>query len=137
GRSRRADRPSGQPRRSCEPRPPARDAAAAAGGNVHGPVARALDRRRRDRGHFHVQGRMRALLLTALWLPLASSVLLMGAFFMLLLAGAPRASAARRGDEAGGAGAPGPVLVGIGSGTRRRLVRDARFATRLRAAVVR
>ena len=39
---------------------------------------------------------MRALLLTALWIHLASSVLLVGAFFMLLLAGPARASTARR-----------------------------------------
>ena len=42
---------------------------------------------------------MRALLLAALWIHLASSVLLMGAFFMLLLAGPSSTPTARRWDR--------------------------------------
>jgi len=78
---------------------------------------------------------MRALLLTALWLHLASSVLLMGAFFMLLLAGTPRAPAARRWDEAVVSGSRVLVLLAIGSGIVWLLVRTALFESRAQAAL--
>jgi putative copper resistance protein D len=78
---------------------------------------------------------MRLLLLTALWVHLASSVLLMGAFFMLLLAGAPRASAARRWDDAVVAGSRVLVLLAIGSGIVWLLVRTALFESRAQAAL--
>ena len=78
---------------------------------------------------------MRTLLLTALWLHLACSVLLMGAFFMLLLAGAPRASAARRWDQAVVAGSRVLVLLAIGSGIVWLLVRTALFESRAQAAL--
>ena len=78
---------------------------------------------------------MRVLLLTALWVHLASSVLLMGAFFMLLLAGAPRASAARRWDAAVIAGSRVLVLLAIGSGIVWLLVRTALFESRAQAAL--
>ena len=78
---------------------------------------------------------MRVLLLTALWVHLASSVLLMGAFFMLLLAGAPRAPAARRWDEAVVAGSRVLVLLAIGSGIVWLLVRTALFESRAQAAL--
>ena len=78
---------------------------------------------------------MRALLLAALWLHLASSLLLMGAFFMLLLAGAPRASAARRWDQAVVAGSRVLVLLALGSGIVWLLVRTALFESRAQAAL--
>ncbi len=78
---------------------------------------------------------MRVLLLTALWVHLAASVLLMGAFFMLLLAGTPRASAARRWDEAVVAGSRVLVLLAIGSGIVWLLARTALFESRAQAAL--
>jgi len=78
---------------------------------------------------------MRALLLTALWSHLASSVLLVGAFFMLLLAGPPRATTARRWDGTVVAGARLLVLVALGSGIVWLLVRTAVFENRPHAAL--
>ena len=78
---------------------------------------------------------MRALLLTALWLHLASSVLLVGAFFMLLLAGPARASTARRWDEMVVGWCRFFVLVAIGTGIVWLLVRTAVFENRPHAAL--
>ncbi len=78
---------------------------------------------------------MRALLLTALWVHLASSVMVVGAFFMLLLAGAPRAPSARRWDETVVAWARLLVLVAMGSGLVWLLARTAVFENRAQAAL--
>jgi putative copper export protein/mono/diheme cytochrome c family protein len=78
---------------------------------------------------------MRALLLASLWIHLASSVLLVGAFFMLLLAGASRAATARRWDDAVVAWARRLVLVALGSGIVWLLVRTALFENRPHAAL--
>jgi putative copper resistance protein D len=78
---------------------------------------------------------MRALLLTALWIHLASSVMVVGAFFMLLVAGAPPAPSARRWDETVVAWIRPLVLVAIGSGVAWLLARTAAFENRLQAAL--
>ena len=78
---------------------------------------------------------MRALLLAALWVHLASCVLLTGAFFMLLLAGPPRASVARRWDGAVVAWSRLLVLGALGSGIVWLLVRTAVFENRPHAAL--
>ncbi len=78
---------------------------------------------------------MRSLLLAALWVHLASSVLLTGAFFMLLLAGLPRASVARRWDELVVAWSRLLVLMALGSGIVWLLVRTAIFENRPHAAL--
>ena len=78
---------------------------------------------------------MRALLLAALWLHLASSVLLMGAFFMVLLAGLPSAPTARRWDRMVVAWCRLLVLVALGSGIVWLLVRTAVFENRPHAAL--
>ena len=78
---------------------------------------------------------MRALLLVALWLHLASGVLLTGAFFMLLLAGPPRASVARRWDEAVVAWSRLLVLLALGSGIVWLMARTAVFENRPHAAL--
>jgi putative copper export protein/mono/diheme cytochrome c family protein/peroxiredoxin len=78
---------------------------------------------------------MRLFLLAALWLHLASSVLLVGAFFMLLLAGAPDASTARRWDERIVAWSRLLVPVAIGAGIVWLLLRTAVFENRLPAAL--
>jgi putative copper export protein len=78
---------------------------------------------------------MRLFLLAALWLHLASSVLLVGAFFMLLLAGAPDASTARRWDERIVAWSRLLVPVAIGTGIVWLLLRTAVFENRLPAGL--
>ena len=78
---------------------------------------------------------MRALLLAALWVHLASCVLLTGAFFMLLLAGPPRASVARRWDRVVVAWSRVLVLGALGSGIVWLLVRTAVFENRPHAAL--
>jgi putative copper resistance protein D len=78
---------------------------------------------------------MRALLLAALWAHLAASVLLMGAFFMLLLAGAPGAPTARRWDRTVVAWSRVVVLMAIGSGIVWLLLRTAAFENRPQAAL--
>jgi hypothetical protein len=57
---------------------------------------------------------MRALLLAALWVHLASSVLLVGAFSVLLVGAPPGAPTARRWDETVVRWGRLPVLVAIG-----------------------
>jgi len=74
---------------------------------------------------------MRLPLLIALWVHLASSVLLMGGFFMLLLAGAP---APRQWDQKLVAWLRLLVLVAIGSGIVWLLLRTAGFENRAQAA---
>jgi len=78
---------------------------------------------------------MRTLLLAALWVHLASCVLLTGAFFMLLLAGPPRAPAARRWDGMVVTWSRLLVLVALGSGIVWLLVRTAVFENRPHAAL--
>ena len=77
---------------------------------------------------------MRALLLAALWVHLATCVLLTGAFFMLLLAGPPPASAARRWDREVAAWSRLLVVVALGSGLIWLMVRTAVFENRPHAA---
>jgi putative copper resistance protein D len=78
---------------------------------------------------------MRTLLLAALWVHLASSLVVVGAFFMLLLAGVPRAPSARRWEETVVAGSRLVVLVAIGSGLVWLLARTALFENRPQAAL--
>jgi putative copper resistance protein D len=78
---------------------------------------------------------MRALLLTALWMHLASLVLLVGAFFTLLLAGAPRTPTARRWDATVVTWSRRLVLIALGSGIVWLLVRTALFENRAHAAL--
>jgi putative copper resistance protein D len=78
---------------------------------------------------------MRALLLAALWVHLGSSVLLVGAFAMLLLAGQPRTATPRRWDQTLARGARLLVLVAFGSGVVWLLLRTAAFENRPQAAV--
>ena len=78
---------------------------------------------------------MRALLLTALWVHLASSVLLVGVFFMLLLGGPGDAPTARRWDRTIVAWSRLLVLVALGSGIVWLLVRTALFENRPHAAL--
>ncbi len=78
---------------------------------------------------------MRALLLAALWVHLASSVLLVGAFSMLLLAGRLREPTARRWAETVVRGSRWLVVVAIGSGVVWLLVRTAVFENRAHAAL--
>jgi len=78
---------------------------------------------------------MRTLLLAGLWVHLASCVLLTGAFFMLLLAGPPGASAARRWDRRVVAWSRLLVLVALSSGVVWLLVRTTIFENRPHAAL--
>ena len=78
---------------------------------------------------------MTALLLAAFWVHLAACVHLTGAFFMLLLAGPPTTSAARRWDGTVVATARLGVLVALGSGVVWLLVRTALFEGRPHAAL--
>jgi putative copper export protein/mono/diheme cytochrome c family protein len=78
---------------------------------------------------------MRALLLTALWVHLASSVLLMGAFFLLLLAGPSSVPTGRRWERTVVARARLLLLVAFGSGIVWLLVRTAVFENRPQAAL--
>jgi len=78
---------------------------------------------------------MRPLLLAALWVHLASCVLPMGAFFMLVLAGHPRSPTARRWDQTVVAWSRLLVLVAIGSGVGWLLLRTAGFENRPEAAL--
>jgi putative copper export protein/mono/diheme cytochrome c family protein/peroxiredoxin len=77
---------------------------------------------------------MRALLLGALWVHLASSGLLVGAFAMLLLAGQPRTATSREWDQALARRARLLVLVALGSGVVWLLLRTAAFENRPQAA---
>src|SRR6266446_112423 len=77
---------------------------------------------------------MRLLLFSTLGVHLASSVLLTGAFFMLLLAGAPSASTAHQWDARVLAWSRRLLLVVIGSGTVWLLLRTASFENRPEAA---
>jgi putative copper resistance protein D len=77
---------------------------------------------------------MRLLLFSTLWVHLASSVLLTGAFFMVLLAGAPSASTAHQWDARVLAWSRRLLLVVIGSGTVWLLLRTASFENRPEAA---
>ena len=78
---------------------------------------------------------MRTLLLAALWTHLASSVLLVGAFSMLLLAGLPREPTARRWAETLVRGGRWLVVVAMGSGLVWLLARTAIFENRPHAAL--
>src|SRR5262249_61454384 len=78
---------------------------------------------------------MRALLLGALWVHLASGVLLVGTFAMLLLAGRPRAVTARRWDERLVAWSRGVVAIALASGVAWLLLRTAVFENRPHAAL--
>jgi putative copper export protein len=78
---------------------------------------------------------MRTLLLATLWTHLASSELLVGAFWMLLLAGLPREPATRRWAETVVRGGRWLVVVAIGSGLVWLLVRTAIFENRPLAAL--
>jgi len=78
---------------------------------------------------------MRALLLAALWVHLASCVLLVGAFSMLLLAGQPRAATPRRWDQTLVRGSRLLVLVALASGVVWLLLRTAAFENRPQAAL--
>jgi putative copper export protein/mono/diheme cytochrome c family protein/peroxiredoxin len=78
---------------------------------------------------------MRPLLLAALWVHLASSVLAVGAFFMPLLAGAPGTPTARQWDQKVVAWSRLLVLVAIGSGIGWLLLRTAGFENRPEAAL--
>ncbi len=78
---------------------------------------------------------MRALLLGALWVHLAACVLVMGASFMLLLAGPARVSAARRWEATVVTWARVLVLVALGSGIAWLLARTAFFENRPHAAL--
>src|SRR5262249_24546624 len=78
---------------------------------------------------------MRPLLLGALWVQLASGVLLVGAFAMLLLAGWPRALTARRWDGRLVACSRGVVVIALASGVAWLLLRTAFFENRPHAAL--
>lgn len=78
---------------------------------------------------------MRVLLLGALWVHLAASVALVGAFFMLLVAGSTRGATARRWDETVVRYARALVLIALGSGVVWLLVRTALFENRPGAAL--
>ena len=78
---------------------------------------------------------MRTLLLAAVWAHLVPSVLLVGGFVMLLLAGAPRDTAARRWDDGVVAVARVLVPITIGAGIFWLLVRTAVFENRAHAAL--
>ena len=78
---------------------------------------------------------MSALLLAALCVHLICSVLLVGAFSMLLLAGPSRAAAARRWDAEVVARSRLLVLIAFGSGIAWLLVRTALFENRAGAAL--
>src|SRR5205085_5630379 len=123
------------PRRSRQSGVAARDTAGAGAGDVQGPLARAVDRRRRDRGRVHVQDRMNALLLTALWTHLAASALLVGALAMLLLAGMPTTLTACRWDDTIVRWARRLLLLALGSGFVWLMVRTAVLENRPHAAL--
>ena len=78
---------------------------------------------------------MTTLLLAALWVHLACSALLVGGFFMLLLAGPCRSATARRWDETVVSCSRVLVLVALGSGVVWFLVRTALFENRPQAAL--
>ena len=78
---------------------------------------------------------MSALLLGALWVHLASGVLLVGAFSTLLLAGQPRTLTARGWDRRLLAWSRTLVVVALGSGVVWLLVRTAVFENRPHAAL--
>lgn len=78
---------------------------------------------------------MSPLLLGALWIHLAASVALVGAFFMLLLAGPGRAATARRWDAHIVRLARALVLIALASGVVWLLARTALFENRPGAAL--
>jgi putative copper export protein/mono/diheme cytochrome c family protein len=77
---------------------------------------------------------MTALLLGIFWVHLASCVLLVGAFFMLLLGGLPKAASARDWDRRLVRWSRLVVFVAMGSGILWLLVRTAVFENRIQAA---
>src|SRR4030095_6080918 len=77
---------------------------------------------------------MTGLLLGVFWIHLASCVLLVGLFFMLLLAGLPRAASARGWDRRLVRWSRLVVFVAMGSGILWLLVRTAVFENRIQAA---
>jgi putative copper resistance protein D len=78
---------------------------------------------------------MRALLLAALWTHLAASLSLLGACFMLLLAGPARLPTARRWEEAVVTWSRVLVVLALASGVAWLLVRTAVFEDRPGAAL--
>jgi len=78
---------------------------------------------------------MRALLLAALWMHLSACALVMGAFFMLLLAGPGRVRTARRWDGAVVTWTRILVIVALGAGVIWLLARTAVFENRPHAAL--
>ncbi|PYN28332.1 MAG: hypothetical protein DMD99_00090 [Candidatus Rokuibacteriota bacterium] len=78
---------------------------------------------------------MKGLLLGVFWAHLASCVLLVGAFFMLLLASRPMATTARCWDRRLVRGSRLLVFVAMGSGVVWLLVRTAIFENRPQAAL--
>jgi putative copper resistance protein D len=78
---------------------------------------------------------MRQFLLTALWVHLAASVLLVGPFFLLLLAGQSDRPTARRWEETVVVWARRFVLVALASGIAVLLARTAVFEGRAEAAL--
>src|SRR6267378_4653403 len=78
---------------------------------------------------------MKGLLLGVFWAHLASCVLLVGAFFMLLLASLPMATTARGWDRRLVRWSRLLVFVAMGSGVVWLLVRTAVFENRLQAAL--
>src|SRR6266851_3548832 len=79
---------------------------------------------------------MRLFLLAASWVHLASSILLTGAFFMLLLAGNPsERPTARRWERTIAVYSRRVLLVALGSGIACLLARTAVFEGRLEAAL--
>ena len=78
---------------------------------------------------------MRLLLLGALWVHLAASVTLVGAFSTLLLAGPARAATARRWDRDTIRVARTLVVLALASGVVWLLVRTALFENRAGAAL--
>src|SRR5262249_46420202 len=135
GRARRPGRRARRARRSREPDAAARDPAVPPGRALPGPLARHLHRRRRHRGRVHLPDRMKALLFGAVWINLASSVLLVGALFLLPRVG-PNANATIGGWERWvAAWSRGLVLVAIVAGLVWLLARTAFFENRPAAAL--
>ena len=78
---------------------------------------------------------MSAVLLTALWIHLAASVLLTGGFFVLLLAGASGSTAARNFDRAVVGWSRRLIVLALVSGVVWLLVRTALFENRVHAVL--
>src|SRR5262249_26311604 len=112
-----------------------RDPAGAARWAIPGPLAGDLYRRRRHRGRVHVQDRMRALLLGAVWVYLASSVLLVGALFLLLLAGPRTEATMRRWERSVVVRSRLLILIALVAGLVWLVARTAAFENRPGAAL--